>query len=93
MLNNDYVLAAVMIFVIAYASRAKIDLPDYLRNLFKNNIFRVVFLSLLLIYNFEKSPRVAITVAVIFVLVMHLINEQEVRENFEYIEAIKNIKQ
>jgi hypothetical protein len=81
-LNNNYAVAIFALFITVYASLERVSLPPYVRNLFKNDVFRVVFLSLLLIYNFEKSPHVALFVALIFVLTLHYLNQQESRENF-----------
>jgi len=81
--DNEYAVAIVMIVAITYASLARPTLPSWLTKLFKNDIFRVVFLSLLLMFNFEKSPHVALTVALVFVVTLHYINENDVQEQFE----------
>ena len=80
--NNNILVIIIAIIVAAYASQTRIQLPNYIRNLFSNNIFRVVFLSLLLIYSFNKAPHVAIAIALIFVLTLHFLNYQEATENF-----------
>lgn len=87
--NNPYVVAITSIIVVVYGLMlAKVGLPDYIRNLFNNTIFRVAFLSLLLIHNFNNAPHVAIIVALIFVLTLDYLSQQEMKENFEYIKAI-----
>ena len=80
--NNNIIVILIAIIVAAYASQTRIQLPNYIRNLFSSNIFRVVFLSLLLMYSFNKAPHVAIAVALIFVLTLHFLNCQEATENF-----------
>ena len=65
-LNNEYVLIAMTLFVVLYASMGQMDVPTWLKALFKNDVFRVVFLSLLLIYRFDKTPHVALIVALVF---------------------------
>jgi hypothetical protein len=87
--DNEYTVAIVMIVAIAYASLARPTLPSWLTKLFKNDIFRVVFLSLLLMFNFEKSPHVALTVALVFVVTLHYINENDVQEQFGLLETFK----
>ncbi len=90
-LDNDYVVVALALFLVLYGyAGARMELPGYIRNLFNNNIFRVVFLTLLLMQNFNKAPHVAITVALVFVLTLHFLSEQEVKENFAYLEAFRN---
>lgn len=89
-LNNDVVLVIVTLLIGLYAADIRINLPAPIMELFKSNIFRVVFLSLLLIYTFDKTPHVAIIVSLIFVVTMYYVNQQERRENFEYAKAIIN---
>jgi hypothetical protein len=91
-LNNPTVSAILTIFLIVYASRVNLPLPPYVRNLFKNEIFRVLFLSLLIVFRFDKAPSMALMIAIIFVLTLQMINNQEIKENFAYIEAYRNIK-
>ena len=96
-LNNDYVFVALSTFAALYCSQSRVELPGFVRNLFENSIFRVVFLSLLLIYRFEKTPYVAIIVALVFVVTMQHLNNLEIKENFAYVEqfnaSIKNTRQ
>ena len=88
LLDNDWVTAGLALFVVLYAlSLGRMKLPCYIKNLFKNTPFRILFLSLLLIYNFEKAPHVAIAVALIFVLTLDYLSTEETRENFAYLEA------
>lgn len=92
LLNNKYVVAFMAIFLASYGTRlGGQNMPDWLRKLFENNIFRVVFLSLLLIYNFNKSPHVAVIIGMVFVLTMFYLNQKEVEENFEYLETYEQM--
>jgi len=89
-LNTDTAAVMIALFVALYGlNLGRIELPGYIRNLFNNSIFRVVFLSLLLVFNFNKAPHVAIAVALIFVLTLNYLNQLEVRENFSYLETLK----
>lgn len=89
-LNNEYVFLVVVSLLALYGANARVELPDFVRNLFENCIFRVVFLSLLLIYKFDKAPQVATIVAIVFVLTMHHMNQMEARENFQHIEEFQS---
>ena len=95
-LDNDYVFALLSMLTIIYASQVRIELPEVIRNLFENDIFRVVFLSLLLVYRFDKTPQVSILISIVFLLTMHHLNQQEIKENFQHVEAfqtsIRNMK-
>lgn len=92
LLNNPYVIGCLTIFVFAYASKAQVNMPDMFSNLFRNDIFRVVFLSLLLMLKFEKSPSVSILVALFFVFVMGKIMSEETFENFQVIKSTKKLR-
>jgi len=89
--DNEYLLAAILIFVIVYASRSHVELPNWLVALFKNDIFKVIYLSLILMIPFEKAPHVSIIVAVLFVLILHIINRNEM-EDIVKAESFKNTK-
>ena len=92
-LQNDYVAVILAIFVIAYGfALSRVQLPGYIRNLFNNDIFRVVFLSLLLIHNFNRTPHVAVAIALIFVITLHYLHEQEIKETISYYNDYKNNK-
>lgn len=93
LLNNEYVFVVVVSLLALYGANAKVTLPDYIRKLFQNSIFRVVFLSTLLVYNFKKSPQVAVIVSLAFLLTMHYLNQMEIEENFELVEAFAVSKQ
>lgn len=90
-LNNQYVVVLTALFLGLYGyTLSRVELPDYIRNLFNNAIFRVVFLSLMLVYNFNSAPHVAIAIALIFVLTMQKISEQETKENFAFLESFQS---
>jgi hypothetical protein len=90
--DNEYFLIGMALFVGLYASftGSTQKLPDFIKNLFNNPIFRVLILSLLLIHNFHSAPHIAITVVLLFTLTMYTINMQEIKENFSYVESFKN---
>ncbi len=64
-LNNEHVAALLAILLTLYGALAQIQLPDFVVTLFKNDVFRVVFLSLLLIFRLDKAPHVALIVALV----------------------------
>ena len=91
-IDNDYVVAVLTIVLIAYMSHVRVELPDAFSSLFKNDIFRVVFLSLLLMTYMKKSPTVSIIIALFFVIVLGRIMADEAKENFQMVKKIKQIK-
>lgn len=92
LINNDVVVIILAIIVASYASMIRIELPEYIKTLFKNNIFRIVFLSLLLIYSFNASPHIALAVALVFVLTLYFLNYEEIKENFAHLEKFRNLR-
>lgn len=91
-LNNPYVTAVLAIFLGLYVSIISPPLPEFVRKLFLNPIFRVVFLSMLLVYKFNEVPTVAFTIALVFVITMKMLNDQEIKENFSYLEGFQNLR-
>ena len=91
--NSPYVLGGLVILMFMYNRYAHTQLPITVTNLFKNDIFRVVFLALLLIPQFNESLYVSILIAVFFVLVMNRILVDETKENVEQFAQVKKLLQ
>lgn len=87
--NNDEIVMAVIIFasIIYVLSLSKIKLPCSIKNLFNNIIFKMVFLSLIFVYNFEKSPHVALTIALVFIMTLDYLNQEKMYENCAYLKS------
>lgn len=85
LMDNEYVFAMIAIFLGLYAKRTKPSLPNWMISLFQNNIFRVVFLCLLLMIKVDSAPHIAIAVALFFVITMHFVGEHEQNEHLENI--------
>ena len=87
-LQNNWVTVAIALFLILYGiNLSKIELPGYIKNLFNNTMFKILFLSMLLIFRFDNAPHVAILIAMIFVLSIDNLTSMESRENFDYLET------
>lgn len=92
-MNNDFVAILLALFITLYGlNLAKMKLPGYIKNLFTNPIFNIVFLSLLMIMNFKSAPHVALIIAIIFVLTTEFIKNDEVKENMAYMENYKTLR-
>lgn len=90
-IDNGFIAILAALFIYLYAlNLGKMKLPNYIMNLFNNTIFKIVFLSLLLIYNFENSPHVALAVALVFVLTLDYLNAHQAKENLAYFESFRN---
>lgn len=90
-LDNEVVASVLALVIALYAATVgmKTPIPPFIVKLFKNPIFRVAFMSILLIHGFEKTPHVAFAVSLIFVLTLHYINKQEMEENYVMAEGYK----
>jgi hypothetical protein len=85
---NNLVIAVLVIFFILYnIDLVKMRLPVYIKNLFNNPIFRIVFLSALLVFQFDKTPCIALIISLIFVMTLDYLNYEKVKENMDYLES------
>jgi len=79
--NNPYTATAISLFLVLYGSMARPALPNFIKNLFQNDIFRL-FYVFLLAYIGDRNPQVALIVAVVFMVGMGLLADQQVSESF-----------
>jgi hypothetical protein len=87
---DDNVVLILLAFIVAlYASMLCAKLPNYIVALFRNDIFRVLFLSLLLIYSFKSKPEIALIIAIIFVITLEFLNYREAIENYDTAKVLK----
>ena len=82
-INNQYVVIALAMFVAFYAEKARVELPPTIKKLFSSDIFRVLFLSSMLVYKFNKAPQVSVVVSIVFLLTMHYLNQDRIIESFQ----------
>jgi hypothetical protein len=87
--NNLLISVIISILLVSYGIMIKQSpISHQLRNLFNNAIFRVVFLSTLVVYGFRESPHIAITIALLFVLSLQFLKEKDIEDNFKYYEQL-----
>lgn len=72
--SNEYVNAALIIFLIVYASYAAPKLPPYILKLFDNPLFKLL-IFFLIAYSAKKNPTVAIIAAVALMVSIHALNK------------------
>ena len=80
-LENPYVKAVLIIFIMMYAVSIGPTLPSYVRNLFYNPIFRVAF-CFLIVMRADKDPLFALVLSIAFVLTLSSLAEQQAKEAF-----------
>lgn len=79
--DDKYVSAAITIFIGLYAALLGPELPPVVVNLFKNTLFRI-FVLFLVVVRANKDPKMSIMIAVAFVLTLDYIYTMEAKENF-----------
>lgn len=88
-INNNYTVILLGICIGIYAMMAHNKLPNFIVTLFKNDIFRIIYISLLFIYKFEDAPHIALTIALIYIITLDYILKREMEENFSVIKDYK----
>lgn len=92
---------ALAVLVASYAAK-DYDMPELVKNLINNPLFKLVFLALFLIpatdangslttvSYLNKMPALAVFLAIMFLLTMHYANKQYVNEGFAHIESFQD---
>ena len=80
-MNNPYVSGFLTLFGILYISMARPALPVFMQELFEYVWFRF-FVLVLTAYIATKNLKVALIVAIAFVVTLNLLNEQKIAEGF-----------
>jgi hypothetical protein len=80
--TQDIIAGCLTIITIIYASHTQLVLPIIIRNLFNNDIFRIIVLSLITIVAGNAKPHVALFVAILFIISMQYVIKNEIDETF-----------
>jgi hypothetical protein len=79
-LNNEYVSAAVSLFLVLYAGMAAPNLPNSVARLFDNSLFRLV-IFFLIAYMSKKDPTIAIIAAVGLMVSLQTLSKYNVEQH------------
>ena len=77
--ENKYVLPVISLFLGMYAALARPKLPKFVAKLFENPIFRLVIISYIM-YRGNKDPQLSLMIALAFLVTMHMLNKQYIKE-------------
>ena len=80
-LDNKYVNGILTLFIVLYASMIGPELPNVVKNLFSNTIFKMFILFLVIIMG-STEPKLAIIIAIAFVLTMDFLYIHDTKEAF-----------
>ncbi len=77
--NNKYTSTVLTLFLVLYGGLAGPKLPKVVKNLFKESIFRIVFLSLI-VYSGNRDVKLSIILGIVFVIGMHHLSNLETEQ-------------
>lgn len=80
--KNPYVLGALAMFVAFYGPRLQPRLPNSIRTLFNNPVFRFIVL-VLIVYLSSNNLGTAIMVTIAYVVIMNLVTMLNTEERFQ----------
>lgn len=73
--THKYVLPILALILILYVSHVRPTLPNFVVELFHNNIFRLVVCTYI-VYRANHDPQSAVLIAAVFLIIMHMVNKQ-----------------
>jgi hypothetical protein len=84
--NTTYIL--ILLFLVSYVALERIDLPIFFKKLINNSIFRLIII-LYILYEANNDLKLSVFITLCFLLMMHISNNNKVKEMFD---SMKNIK-
>jgi hypothetical protein len=90
--DNKYISTTITLALGLYAALLGPELPDVVKNLFTNTIFRILILFLVVVRG-NKDPQLAIIIAIAFVLTLDYIYAKTAKETFKSLESMNNTKE
>jgi hypothetical protein len=90
-LSNQYVSTFLTIVLTVYAAKASPKLPNYLKNLFNNTAFKILFIAFIA-YRANGNPQLSILMALAFVVSMNFVSSSEKVEAFDQLEQLNDLE-
>ena len=81
-MDNPLVIGLISIALTVYGPRLSPKLPDFIRNAFNNSFFRFIVL-VLVIFISSRSIRLSLVLAILFMVLISITNNQNIKEDFE----------
>ena len=88
---NPYFATVITIILSVYAALASPKLPNFLKKIFDNSIFKILIISFIA-YRANKNPQLSLLVAICFVVTLNFLAEKENKEAFEQIETFNQLE-
>ena len=89
-LSNKYVTTGISVILVLYAALLGPNLPPVIQKLFTNTIFRIIVLFMVVI-TANKEPKVAIMIAVAFILTLDYIYVLQAKETFTNVQEASTV--
>jgi hypothetical protein len=80
-LDNQYVSTIITVALALYASLLGPNLPQYVKDLFSNTIFKI-FILFMVVVRGNQDPKMAIMIAIAFVLTLDFLYVKSAQETF-----------
>ena len=81
-MDNPLVIGLISIALTVYGPRLSPKLPFFIRNAFNNAFFRFIVL-VLVIFIGSRNIRLSLVLAILFMILMSITNNQNIKEDFE----------
>jgi hypothetical protein len=82
LVQNSYLFGVLSIFLVMYGPRLQPALPNSLRNVFDNSLFRGIVIFLIL-YLSSKNIQLSLVICVIFLVTMNLLHMDNIKNLVE----------
>lgn len=91
LMNNTLFSTFITVFLCIYGALIGPRMPKFVITLFNNFIFKILIISIIA-YRANKNPQLSLLFAIIFVLTINAITDNEHLEAFKQIETFQNAK-
>ena len=80
-MDNPLVVGIIAIAITMYGPRLSPKLPDPIRQAFNSAVFRFLILALIIFVGF-RDIRMSLVIAILFVILMSIVNQENIKEDF-----------
>jgi uncharacterized membrane protein YdjX (TVP38/TMEM64 family) len=88
---NPIFATVITIILAVYAALASPRLPNFIKTLFDNSIFKIIIITFIG-YRANKNPQLSLMVAIAFVVTLNVISEKDTKEAFQQIETFQQLE-
>jgi hypothetical protein len=82
LMENPLIIGLISIAVTIYGPRLSPKLPSFISNAFNSPFFRFIVLTLIIFVG-SRDVRVSMVLAILFMILLSIVNHQNIKEDFE----------